>query len=90
MKKQVVDFITLGCSKNLVDTENLMTKFERAGFKVTHDAANPKGRIVVVNTCGFIGDAKEESIEVILQQAMLDSVSDLPASPASNNAPYDL
>ena len=70
MKKQVVDFITLGCSKNLVDTENLMTKFERAGFKVTHDAANPKGRIVVVNTCGFIGDAKEESIEVILQQAM--------------------
>ena len=70
MKQTVVDFITLGCSKNLVDTENLMTKFRQAGFVVTHDAAKPKGKIVVVNTCGFIGDAKEESIEVILQQAM--------------------
>lgn len=70
MKKKVVDFITLGCSKNLVDTENLMTKFLQSGFAVTHDAEKPKGRIVVVNTCGFIGDAKEESIEVILQQAM--------------------
>ena len=70
MKQTIVDFITLGCSKNLVDTENLMTKFRQAGFVVTHDAANPKGKIVVVNTCGFIGDAKEESIEVILQQAM--------------------
>lgn len=69
MKKQVVDFITLGCSKNLVDTEVLMTKFKQAGFAVTHDAEKPKGRVVVVNTCGFIGDAKEESIEVILQQA---------------------
>lgn len=70
MKKQVVDFITLGCSKNLVDTETLMTKFKRAGYAVTHDAENPKGKVVVVNTCGFIGDAKEESIEVILQQAL--------------------
>ena len=70
MKQAIVDFITLGCSKNLVDTENLMTKFRQAGFVVTHDAAKPKGKIVVVNTCGFIGDAKEESIEVILQQAM--------------------
>lgn len=70
MKQTIVDFITLGCSKNLVDTENLMTKFRQAGFVVTHDAAKPKGKIVVVNTCGFIGDAKEESIEVILQQAM--------------------
>ena len=70
MKLPVVDFITLGCSKNLVDTENLMTKFKQAGFAVTHDAEKPKGKIVVVNTCGFIGDAKEESIEVILQQAL--------------------
>ena len=70
MKQAIVDFITLGCSKNLVDTENLMTKFRQAGFVVTHDAAKPKGKIVVVNTCGFIGDAKEESIEVILLQAM--------------------
>lgn len=70
MKKQVVDFITLGCSKNLVDTETLMTKFKRAGYLVTHDAEKPKGKIVVINTCGFIGDAKEESIEIILQQAL--------------------
>ena len=70
MKLPVVDFIPLGCSKNLVDTENLMTKFKQAGFAVTHDAEKPKGKIVVVNTCGFIGDAKEESIEVILQQAL--------------------
>jgi ribosomal protein S12 methylthiotransferase len=55
MKQTIVDFITLGCSKNLVDTENLMTKFRQAGFVVTHDAAKPKGKIVVVNTCGFIG-----------------------------------
>ena len=70
MKLPVVDFITLGCSKNLVDTENLMTKFKQVGFAVTHDAEKPKGKIVVVNTCGFIGDAKEESIEVILQQTL--------------------
>lgn len=68
MKKNTVDFITLGCSKNLVDTEKLMTKFSQAGYAVTHDAEKPKGRIVIINTCGFIGDAKEESIDVIFQQ----------------------
>ena len=63
---QTIDFITLGCSKNLVDTETLMGIFESAGFCVTHDSDDPKGEIAVVNTCGFIADAKEESINTIL------------------------
>ena len=62
-----VDFISLGCSKNLVDSERLMALFEAHGFKVTHDDPNPKGEIAVVNTCGFIVDAKEESINTILE-----------------------
>ena len=69
MKKNTVDIITLGCSKNLVDSEQLMHQFDVLGYKVRHDAANPDGEIVVVNTCGFIGDAKEESINTILQLA---------------------
>ncbi|MEE1070185.1 MAG: radical SAM protein, partial [Paludibacteraceae bacterium] len=67
MKKGVVDFITLGCSKNLVDAERLMRQLEAAGWCCVHDAAEPNGEIAVVNTCGFIGDAKEESINTILQ-----------------------
>lgn len=67
MKKGVVDFITLGCSKNLVDAERLMRQLEAAGWRCVHDAAEPNGEIAVVNTCGFIGDAKEESINTILQ-----------------------
>ena len=67
MNKPTVDFITLGCSKNLVDSENLMGLFEAHGFHVTHDAENPEGEIAVVNTCGFIGDAKQESIDTILE-----------------------
>ncbi|HHT23555.1 MAG TPA: 30S ribosomal protein S12 methylthiotransferase RimO [Bacteroidales bacterium] len=67
MKKNTVDIITLGCSKNLVDSEQLMRQFDVLGYKVRHDAENPDGEIVVVNTCGFIGDAKEESINTILQ-----------------------
>ena len=63
-----VDFISLGCSKNLVDSERLMGLFEAHGFSVTHDSDDPQGEIVVVNTCGFIADAKEESINTILQQ----------------------
>ena len=68
MNKPTIDFITLGCSKNLVDSENLMGLFEANGYHVTHDAEQPKGEIVVVNTCGFIEDAKQESIDVILEQ----------------------
>lgn len=67
MKKDTVDFITLGCSKNLVDTERLMGLFEAHGFKCTHDAERPQGEIAVINTCGFIADAKEESINTILE-----------------------
>lgn len=61
-----VDIITLGCSKNLVDSERLMFQLRQVGYDVTHDADNPQGEIAVVNTCGFIGDAKEESINMIL------------------------
>ena len=54
MKKGQIDIITMGCSKNLVDSETLMAKFEKAGYKCTHDAKRIEGEIVVVNTCGFI------------------------------------
>ena len=57
----------MGCSKNLVDSENLMGLFEAHGFHVTHDAEHPEGEIAVVNTCGFIEDAKQESIDTILE-----------------------
>ena len=63
--------MTLGCSKNLVDSEQLMRQFDALGYEVRHDAEKPDGDIVVVNTCGFIGDAKEESINTILQFADL-------------------
>lgn len=69
MKDKIVDIITLGCSKNLVDSEQLMRQFEVLGYNVRHDAAIPDGDVVIVNTCGFIGDAKEESINTILQLA---------------------
>ena len=69
--KGTVDVITLGCSKNLVDSEQLMRQFDVLGYKVRHDAVNPDGEIVIINTCGFIGDAKEESINTILQFADL-------------------
>ena len=69
MKRKTVDIVTLGCSKNLVDSEHLMRQLEAEGYHVTHDAEHPKGQIAVINTCGFIGDAKEESIEMILEFA---------------------
>lgn len=69
--KGIVDVITLGCSKNLVDSEQLMRQFDALGYRVRHDAPNLDGEIVIVNTCGFIGDAKEESINTILQFADL-------------------
>lgn len=69
MKKNQIDFITLGCSKNLVDSELLMKQFEVNGYKCTHDSKAPNGEIVIINTCGFIGDAKEESINTILEFA---------------------
>ena len=67
MRKNTIDIITLGCSKNLVDSEKLMRQLEANGYKVTHDSSRPQGEIAVINTCGFIGDAKEESINMILE-----------------------
>lgn len=61
-----VDVITLGCSKNLVDSEKLLKQFEAEGYTVRHDPNQIDADIVVINTCGFIGDAQEESIEMIL------------------------
>ena len=69
MNKPTIDFISLGCSKNLVDSEMLMGLFKAHGYHVTHDAERPEGDIAVVNTCGFIEDAKQESIDTILELA---------------------
>lgn len=66
MRKNKVDIITLGCSKNLVDSEQLMRQFVANGYTIEHDPHKINGEIVVVNTCGFIGDAQQESIEMIL------------------------
>jgi ribosomal protein S12 methylthiotransferase len=67
MRRNKVDIITLGCSKNLVDSEQLMRQFTANGYVVAHDPPTITGEIVVVNTCGFIGDAQEESINMILE-----------------------
>ena len=67
MRKNTIDIITLGCSKNLVDSERLIRQLELNGYRVTHDSQNPQGEIVVVNTCGFIADAQEESVNMILE-----------------------
>lgn len=67
MRKGQIDFITMGCSKNLVDSEILMRQFEANGFHCTHDSENIEGEIVVINTCGFIEDAKQESIDTVLE-----------------------
>ena len=66
MKQRIVDIITMGCSKNLVDSEQLLRQFEAKGFAIHHNPETIHGDIAVVNTCGFIGDAKEESINMIL------------------------
>lgn len=69
MIKNRVDIITMGCSKNLVDSELLMKQFEANGYHCVHDSKRPQGEIVVINTCGFIADAKQESINSILEFA---------------------
>ena len=69
MTMKRVDFVTLGCSKNLVDSERLIAMLEAGGYAVEHDPETCEGDIAVVNTCGFIGDAKEESINTILEFA---------------------
>lgn len=67
--KNRVDVVTLGCSKNLVDSELLMKQLISNGYTLEHDSDNPRGEIAIINTCGFIGDAKEESINTILSFA---------------------
>lgn len=69
MRKNQIDIVTMGCSKNLVDSEKLIRQLEMSGYTVSHDAEQPEGEIAVINTCGFIGDAKEESINMILEFA---------------------
>ena len=64
--RKTIDVVTMGCSKNLVDSERIIKMFQDTGFEVTHNADGFTGDISVINTCGFIGDAKEESIEMIL------------------------
>lgn len=68
-RRKRIDVITLGCSKNLVDSERVLKMLSDAGFEARHEPAGAAGDIVVINTCGFIGDAKEESINTILQYA---------------------
>ncbi len=68
-KQMTVDVISLGCSKNLVDSERLLAQLASMGIKATHDSPNPHGDVAVINTCAFIGDAKEESIDMILGMA---------------------
>ena len=77
MKKNRVDIITMGCSKNLVDSERLMRQLQECGYEVTHDDEAPEGEIAVINTCGFIGDAKEESINMILEFCQRKEKGDL-------------
>ena len=68
MRRNKIDIISLGCSKNLVDSERLMRQFQAAGYRVTHNADRVDGETVVVNTCGFIADAQQESIDTILRR----------------------
>lgn len=67
MIRNKVDIITLGCSKNLVDTEHLLRQFQASGYRIEHNPSRVNGEIVVVNTCGFIQDSQQESIDMILQ-----------------------
>lgn len=67
--RQKINVITLGCSKNLVDSEHLMAQLDEAGYEIVTDSNSTDAKIVVINTCGFIGDAKEEAIQTILECA---------------------
>lgn len=69
MQQGRIDIVTMGCSKNLVDSQRLIRRLEAKGYEVHHDSENVCGEVVIVNTCGFIGDAKQESIDMILQLA---------------------
>ena len=77
MAKHIVDIITMGCSKNLVDSEHLLRQFKEKGFTIYHNPDETHGDIAIVNTCGFIGDAKEESINMILSLCELKEMGEL-------------
>ncbi|MCB0544570.1 MAG: 30S ribosomal protein S12 methylthiotransferase RimO, partial [Saprospiraceae bacterium] len=66
-RKDKINVVTLGCSKNLVDSENLITQLRGNDYSVTHDDPGPDANIVIVNTCGFIDVAKQESIDTIVE-----------------------
>ncbi len=66
-----IDVISMGCSKNLIDSERLLRRLKAKGYTVTHNPEDVGGEYVVVNTCGFIADAKEESINLLLSLAEL-------------------
>lgn len=76
-KVKTVDIVTMGCSKNLVDSERLINMFEKAGFRASHNPETLTGDYVVINTCGFIGDAKQESIDMILQSCQAKGRGDV-------------
>ena len=67
MKNKLINIVTLGCSKNTVDSEHLMAQLAEAGWSVVFDSNSSDAKVVVINTCGFIGDAKEESVNTILE-----------------------
>ncbi len=67
MKKRLINIVTLGCSKNTVDSEHLMAQLADAGWSVVFDSNSADAKVVIINTCGFIGDAKEESVNTILE-----------------------
>jgi len=67
MRNKKINIVTLGCSKNIVDSEKLLKQIRAGGFSITHDSDNYDAQTVIINTCGFINDAKEESIDTILR-----------------------
>ncbi len=64
---KIIHIITLGCSKNLVDSEHLMRQIQSSGYTVSHNSNNITSGTVIINTCGFISDARQESIDTILE-----------------------
>jgi len=77
LRPDKVNVITLGCSKNLVDSENMITQLQANDFEVVHDSQGEDARIVIINTCGFIDLAKEESVNTILQYAEVKKAGDI-------------
>ncbi len=77
MKKKKIHIVTLGCAKNLVDSEHLAGQLDAAGWEVVYDSDATDARVVVINTCGFIGDAKEESVNTILRFAAAKEAGDI-------------